>query len=175
MKQLTILRHAKSGWAEPGASDKGRKLSTRGHQQLLAISQWMQQASFSVDRVVCSSAVRTRETHAGIAAALDSPEVEFLDDLYLGEMEHYLDAIWAESNARSILIIGHNPTCDELTRYLAKPSSPAFDQMLTQHFGTGAMAIFDYDVGQWSELSARSCSLKHLLRPKQLEKAQRAK
>ena len=73
------------------------------------------------------------------------------------------------SCADTIMIIGHNPTCDELARYLTKPSSPATDKLMAHHFGTANLAIFSLEISEWQELGQASGCLQQLLRPRDLD------
>lgn len=169
MKRLYILRHAKSSWAEPGLGDFDRALNKRGDRQLIALSRWFSDRDDKPRYVLCSSAVRTRKTFEGIATALDHPTIETMDELYNGTMDSYLDAIWTCEHEGPLMLIGHNPTCDELVRLLTRPSSPAATKLMSHHFGTATLAVFDVDLDGWSDLGEASCSLIALIRPKELE------
>jgi len=168
MKRLYILRHAKSSWAQPGLTDKERPLNARGEKQLVVLNRWFDHNLPKPEKVVCSPAIRTQQTLAGIESALNNPDIEIVAPLYNGMLETYLSCLW-EQTSDSVLLIGHNPTCDELSRYLAKPSSPAASKIMSQHFGTGTIACFDFDGDDWSGLGESSCSLVSFLRPKELE------
>ena len=169
MKELAILRHAKSSWAEPGLSDETRPLNPRGLRQCEMLSGWLSANTFQPDRIFCSTAKRTRQTYDGIRSTFGTAAVEFLPKMYLGEMEDYLDAIWSAENSASILLIGHNPTCDELVRYLAKPSSPAMEKLMASHFSTGTFALFEFEGDDWSNVGEASCLLRSFTRPKDIE------
>ena len=172
MKRLHILRHAKSSWAEPGLQDFDRVLNKRGQWQLQALSKWFETAPFKPQHVLCSAARRTLDTFEGIAAALDHPKLQTERLLYNGGTDDYLDILSAiDDSVQSLMLIGHNPTCDDLARYLTKPSSPAAQKLMERHFGTATMAIFDFDGSGWDNLAAASCSLVQLLRPKELDTA----
>lgn len=167
MKRLYILRHAKSSWAQPGLSDSDRPLNEKGNQQVEALSDWIKKAAQKPEKVLCSPAARTLQTYGGIQSSIGSAKLDVQKDLYIGLMEDYLDAIWRQTD-QTIMIIGHNPTCDELTRYLTKPSSPAAEKLMAHHFGTATMAVLDFDGNEWIALSEASCSLQELIRPKEL-------
>ena len=75
MKTLYLLRHAKSSWDHPGLRDHQRPLSSRGRRAAPAMGEHMAAQEWVPDLVLCSDAVRTRETWAlvettlGVAAA----------------------------------------------------------------------------------------------------------
>jgi len=122
MKRLAILRHAKSSWAKPGKSDESRPLNQQGLDQLNQLCNWIKSENFTPDLVICSPSLRTRQTHEGIKAALGDPKTEYDSSLYNGALENYLNALWGLGDAENVMLIGHNPNCDELARYLTIPS-----------------------------------------------------
>ncbi len=168
MKHLYVLRHAKSSWAEPGLGDIDRPLNGRGNRQLVLLSNWLGGRDHLPGKVICSPSLRTRQTYDGITAAAGNPPAEILDSLYLGSLEDYLSAIWAQDTP-SLMLIGHNPTCDELARYLTAPSSPSAASLMAHHFSTGTVACFTFAGDSWSDLGRASCTLTDLVRPKELE------
>ena len=168
MKHLYILRHAKSSWAHPGLGDIERPLNKRGERQVERLNAWLAASEITIDQVLCSPSTRTQATHRGIQTALGETPVEIVKSLYHGRMDDYLDALSAQS-AASIMIIGHNPTCDEFTRYLTSPSSPAAEKLMAHHFGTATMAILSFDAAEWTQIGRGSGSLNQLVRPRDLE------
>ena len=83
MHRLHLLRHAKSSRDE-GIDDKERPLSRRGRDDSRRIGETLPTGVGTVDLVLCSSAVRTRETAAlvlvaegsGFRAVLCDPQPE---------------------------------------------------------------------------------------------------
>jgi len=170
MRTLTLLRHAKSSWAEPGIGDQERSLNERGQRQLQALAPWYDEMQAKPDIVLCSPALRTRQTVEAMDLPYGDAELKIVDRLYNGPIDFYLDALWQETDAQHIVLVGHNPTCDELARYLAKPSGPAYEKLMKSHFGTAAMAIFDMELSEWAHLGKASCTLRSFVRPKDIEK-----
>lgn len=168
MKSVYILRHAKSSWALPGLSDRDRPLNDRGRRQASAMAGWFANLPEKPEQIVSSSSVRTRETLNLLSEGLGDIPTQFHDDLYLGTLDAYLGHLWAQE-AKSVLLVGHNPICDELTRYLTQPSSPAAEKLMSHHFGTCCLAVLEFDDDDWTKLGEASCSLTHFIRPKELE------
>ncbi len=167
MVRLTILRHAKSSWAEPGGSDIDRVLNDKGHEQTVRLAKWLESAGEKPDACICSPAQRTRLTWDGIAAPLGSITPEFRERLYSGNPETYLDEIWA-SEASHLLLIGHNPTCDELVRTLARPTGPAYERLAADHYGTANWATLRFDGDDMSAVALARGTLEHYVRPSDL-------
>ena len=65
MKQLFLIRHAKSSWKERGLSDHDRPLSGRGRRQLGIMGPRVRNAGALDAAVFCSTATRARLTLKG--------------------------------------------------------------------------------------------------------------
>ncbi|EFL90410.1 phosphohistidine phosphatase, SixA [Ahrensia sp. R2A130] len=167
MKTLFILRHAKSSWAQPGVADIERPLNGRGRKQCEMLQSWMQQQGIAPARVVASISARTRETVARIAPALGEASIDYVEAIYAGSVDTYLSEIWA-TKVESLLLVGHNPTCDELVRYLATPGSLEATTLAVQGYPTSALSILKFD-GAWSALGRSSAELTNFVTAKSLE------
>jgi len=167
MKTLYILRHAKSSWAQPGLGDIERPLNPRGLRQSENLHHWFSNREDKPNLVLCSPSVRTRQTWTGISKAMPDAVMEIEPGFYHGVIDAYLASIWGQ-DAEKLMIVGHNPTCDELARYLTAPDSPAAEKLMAHHFGTATLAIFECEIDKWSELGQGSGNLIQLLRPKEL-------
>jgi len=169
MKTIFILRHAKSSWAQPGVPDIERPLNGRGRKQCAMLQDWMKSQGVSPDRVIASPSARTRETASRVSPALGEAPVEFIDQLYAGSIDTYMSQLWS-ADGESVLLIGHNPTCDELVRYLATPDTVADTVLATQGYPTAALSVLEFECG-WAELGKASAKLKQFITAKSLEKA----
>ena len=94
MRRLLLLRHAKSSWAEPGASDHERPLNRRGQEAAPRIGAYLGRHKLIPDIVLCSSAQRTRETWALVAGEFKAaPSVAYVDRLYDATWRAVLDVV----------------------------------------------------------------------------------
>ena len=75
MKSLHLLRHAKSSWKDPGRNDHDRPLSKRGRQTAKMMAAYLRRAKIAPDLVICSTAMRARQTLDPIAKAKKPPKV----------------------------------------------------------------------------------------------------
>ena len=169
MRTLLILRHAKSSWAVTGQRDFDRPLSERGEEQVERLRPFLSEQDIRPDAVLCSPAARTRATLQGILPVLHEPAVAYEETLYNGSITSYLTAIAVQEGA-TVLVVGHNPTCDELTRQLAAPSSPAAERMNGSHFATATLARLRFDADDWTHLRDGSGQLDLFVTPKSLVK-----
>src|ERR1041385_7436623 len=121
MKELLLLRHAKSSWGEPGQDDFDRPLNKRGRRAAADIGRWLSDQGLQPNLVLCSSARRTRETLELLEDTLDArvplhiePGLYLADDAALLTRLHRIDAA-----VPSVMVIAHNPGLQELACELA--------------------------------------------------------
>jgi phosphohistidine phosphatase len=177
MRQLLLLRHAKSSWDEGSLSDHARPLNTRGRRAADAMAEQMRSLGLAPDVVLVSSARRTLQTLEALQPLEDSPMVEVLDALYLAPWETLRDALrQVPDTARSVLLIAHNPGLHDLALALGglspatPPASPLGSSMaerLAHDYPTGALAEFAV-AARWSELDGGGARLVRFLCPRDL-------
>ncbi len=144
--RLILTRHAKSSWGNPGLRDHDRPLNRRGRAACEAIGDWLVARGHLPQEALVSSATRTRETWARIAARLESPpEARILPSLYLAEPEAMLAAL-RQATAPSVILVAHNPGSAWLARGLAGAPPRHAD---FRRYPTGATAVLDFDADSW--------------------------
>jgi phosphohistidine phosphatase len=168
VRTLWLLRHAKAARGS-GVADFDRPLEPRGRDAARRIGRHLAESGAHPDLVLCSSAQRTRETLDGVAEAFDEPWVVLEErELYLaseGELLRRLQAV--PEDARSVLMVGHNPGVAELAGILAT-SGPAEDlAQLRRKYPTGALVELRLHAGPWRQLP-RGCELVQFVTPKSL-------
>ncbi|MEN9499012.1 MAG: hypothetical protein RIS83_831 [Pseudomonadota bacterium] len=156
MRQLLLLRHAKSAWDDPALADHARVLNGRGRRAATAMAHAMQALGLSPDVVLVSSARRTLQTLEALTPLPDSPLIEPMDELYLAPWQQLLAVLRrVPETARSVLLIGHNPGLHDLALALsgadAMPGN-AEARRMAEAFPTAALAEFSI-ASPWAELS----------------------
>jgi phosphohistidine phosphatase len=174
MRQLLLLRHAKSSWDDPGLSDHARPLNARGRRSAEAMAAAMRELGLSPDLVLVSSSRRTLQTLEALTPFEDNALIEPMDGLYLASTAQLLDAVRrTPETVRSLLLIGHNPGLHELALTLcgeapvATPSGAASAKRLAEGYPTGALAEFTIGV-PWRAVTAGSGRLVRFLAPRDL-------
>ncbi|MFD1341057.1 SixA phosphatase family protein [Litorisediminicola beolgyonensis] len=144
MKRLVLMRHAKSDWSV-GEVDIERPLNKRGRKSAEALGQWLRDEGIAPDQVLCSTAVRTQETCAGLGLDI-GPTLD--ERLYLAEPEQILASI-AGAEGDCLLVLGHNPGIAMAARALVSnpPRHPRFSD-----YPTGATLIADLDIDDWDDI-----------------------
>ena len=120
------------------------------------------------DLVLCSSAHRTQETWNGIKPYISNSDLEIRDELYESTTSRYLTAIRSVEGSKPLMLIGHNPVSDELTRLLITGDGPVAVEFLPSHFPTGGLTVLDVDAPDWNSIQATSAELIDFVRPRNL-------
>lgn len=171
MLTLMLLRHAKSSWDDPFVDDFDRPLAKRGAKAAPVMGAALAQMQLRPDLIVCSGAVRARQTLALVLEVLGSPtpEVIFDDSIYLAPPEKLLARIRAvKKSPNHLMLVGHNPGIEELAQMLAG-SGPADDRArLAAKFPTAGIAVLTFDAQSWKDIAPGTGRLEHFLTPRQL-------
>jgi len=113
--RLYLLRHARSAWAQPGERDFDRPLDGEGYAEAEIVAEKAAENDYRPDRLISSTAVRCRQTAEAIRRAIDEElEFVFIDELYNAPIDTYLELLDANADVRSLMIVGHNPTIEEV-------------------------------------------------------------
>ena len=149
MKRLILTRHAKSSWDDPTAPDHDRPLNDRGRAAAADLGQWLTSRGYVPQQVLCSDAVRTLKTWAGIAPGLaESPVMEIKPALYHAGPDVML-AVLRHASAEAVMMIGHNPGIAEFAGRLS--AHPPLHAEFSR-YPTGATLVVDFAVGSWAEV-----------------------
>ena len=162
MKEIYVLRHAKSSWDNSNLSDFDRPLADRGISDAKKMSNFLKDMNIKIDRVLCSNAIRAKETFDLTADGFnfEIDKATYLDKLYFGDTTTIIqDLKELDESLNNILIVGHNPTLHYLVEILTNES--------INRFTTCNLATISHN-GEWVSLNSQQCSLKSLIRPKEL-------
>lgn len=150
-RTLIFMRHAKSAWNDPFASDHDRILNERGRRSAPVMGQWLKDQNLIPDQVLVSSAARTLET----LARLGLPDVPttVLPELYLAHPAVIAALIREHATGSRVLVLGHNPGTTEAAHRLVNTpvAHPAFHD-----FPTCATLAARFDGPSWEALDWQS-------------------
>lgn len=164
-KRLILTRHAKSSWDDPLMTDHDRPLNERGRAAAADLGRWLASRGYVPGQVLCSDAVRTRETWDGIAPALTfDGAVDLKPALYHAGADVML-AVLRHAKADVVLMLGHNPGIAEFAHRLVAraPLNPEF-----QKYPTGATLVVDFAVDSWEEVDWGQGSVDDFIVPREL-------
>lgn len=155
---LIVVRHAKSAWGLD-LEDRERPLSTRGRHDAAALGHFLADRKLSADQVICSTAVRARQTWEHAAAAGARAE-HYADDerVYEAVTDDLIKVLQETSDEiRTVIIIGHGPAIPDLVETLAvrhdRRGDPLRDawQQMDKKYPTSGCAVINFD-GSWAKL-----------------------
>ncbi len=166
-RRLYLLRHAKSSWEQPGLADRERPLAKRGRMACKLIAAHFEASGIAPEAVVCSPAIRARETLDRVRPGLpEATPVRIEPRIYGADWEELLDVGRGLSDElRSAMLIGHNPGFQDLAVALAGGGEQL--DRVRRKFPTAALATLLFD-GEWSRLRPGAATLADFVRPKQL-------
>lgn len=170
MKQLYLMRHAKSEWDDPELDDHDRPLSPRGERAAPLIAEHLKSRAVQPGLILCSTARRTRDTLGFLAPVLDGVPVLFERQVYTFNPDSLFDRLrLLEDRLKTVLVVGHNPALQDLILMLTDgQAATAARRALEDKFPTAAYAELDLDIDSWRDLATGCGRLAHFMRPRDL-------
>ncbi len=114
MKELILIRHAKSQWSDLTVTDHDRDLKKRGVRDAKLMKQQMTVENLIPESVLVSSSKRTKAT-ANILFGKNADIIQIFPELYEAECCTIEEIVQSQPESlNKIAIVGHNPTITEL-------------------------------------------------------------
>ncbi|MGL4199676.1 MAG: SixA phosphatase family protein [Allorhizobium sp.] len=146
-QRIYLLRHAKSGWAEPGGRDFDRSLSDAGFAEAEVVAELASDKGYRPDLVVSSTAKRCRQTADAINRAFSGlVEFRYVDELYNAPAEVYLEIVTATRGVASLMLVGHNPALEEVFARLC--GNEVMARTVPEGYPTSGLAVIDAADGE---------------------------
>lgn len=149
MKQLLIVRHAKSSWDDFSVPDFERPLNERGKKDAPVMAERLIERNILPDLLVTSPAKRARKTAELFAKTFELPKENIVEakELYEPTSEAFYDVISnLPVSASTVMVFSHNPG---ITAFVNRLSSVAIDEM-----PTCAVFAASCDIDDWSGFRA---------------------
>jgi len=166
MKKLTLMRHAKSSWADSDIPDEARTLGERGRAAADLLGKWLAAEGREPDQVIVSSATRCQETWELVSAGMSTqPSVTTEASLYMATPDQIIDIIRTNATGENVLVIGHMPGIGNVARDLRvdpAPAHAAFDK-----YPTGGTTVLEVQ-GEWAALDYGTTHLDTYVTPADL-------
>ena len=160
MKNLFLLRHAKSSWSDPRAGDFHRPLSKRGISNAYSLSKFISNHQIIFDLILSSPSERTQGTLDLVIADNTNIKTEFHESIYHAEVSTLIRLLRAQDDSdKNILVLGHNPGLQLLTEHLTQTDIEKFP---TCSF----VKLSNFD--SWKDLDANILNLEFFVTPKDL-------
>ena len=176
MLTLSLLRHAKSSWDSPSLDDFDRPLAKRGQKAAPEIGAALAAMGLKPDLVLCSTALRARETLDLVLPKLASPAPQTIyeEALYMASPSTLLERVRSvppridDLAVHHVMLVGHNPGLEELAPMLIGGGATDDITRMAQKFPTAAAAIIAFDVDEWPMIGPGLGRLEHFLTPRRL-------
>ncbi len=167
-QRLFLLRHGKSSWDDPSIDDHDRPLAPRGRRAAARIADYAMKTGIRPDLILCSSAMRARQTLERIAPGLGrDAETHIERSLYGASQDWLLERLHAiPDEVDSVMMIGHNPGVQDLALLLAKEGP--LRSRLADKFPTAGLATLAFGRVGWTDLDSESGELVDFVVPRRL-------
>lgn len=151
------MRHAKSDYPN-GVGDHDRPLANRGVREAGLAGAWLRDNVPAIEHVLCSSAVRTRQTLERTRVAAS---VNFSERLYGATPGTMIDEInRVAEEVATLLVVGHEPTVSHVALGLAGPDGTDREavERISMKFPTSGIAVLRVPQG-WTSLTLNGAEL----------------
>jgi phosphohistidine phosphatase len=161
VKNIFLIRHAKSSWAELGAKDFDRKLDDRGLRDAPKMAKILRGMGITPDLIVSSPAMRAKTTAQYFAQeyAIPVENIDLQADIYEASESDLLHVIKGIDNAHNtILLFGHNPT---LTYFPNRYTEDFIDNV-----PTCGIVLLTLNAESWSDFNEKTVTKQGFWYPK---------
>ena len=162
MKDLLLLRHAKSSWEDSELSDFERPLNGRGKRDAPIIGKLILKEKLTPHFIISSPAARARDTADIVAKKCQyKGKISFRSSLYATSPQEYLRTLQSlKDDYKLVLVVGHNPAIIELVELLTG---------MAESIPTCALAHIKLPIKKWEELQlGTKYELVKIWKPKEL-------
>ncbi len=168
MKQLLLIRHAKSSWSMNGLPDFERPLNERGHNDAPNMAKRLLNKQINIDAFVSSTANRAFTTATYFYEAYKSkfqqiPPIVGIKELYHAPASIFYQQIELFNNHfQSVAVFAHNPG---ITEFVNELTEVTIDNMPTcSIFAVGV------NISDWADFANAEKKFLFFDYPKNLEK-----
>jgi phosphohistidine phosphatase len=161
VKNLFLIRHAKSSWAEIGSKDFDRSLDERGLRDAPKMAKILRGMGITPDLIISSPAKRAKTTAQFFAKEFEIPleKIDLQADIYEASESDLLHVIKnIDNTAKTVLLFGHNPT---LTYFPNRYTDDFIDNV-----PTCGIVLLNVNTESWSEFNEKTVSKKGFWYPK---------
>ncbi|MCE3229257.1 MAG: phosphohistidine phosphatase SixA [Bacteroidetes bacterium] len=162
MKELILVRHAKSDWGTEFLKDVDRHLNERGYSDAYFMSRWFAKNMALPQTIVSSTATRALSTALIFARSLEFDMAHFtLNKLvYESSVKTMISLIHGlPKDVNSVMLFGHNPTITDVCNTL-------INDFFIDNVPTCGMVGMKFSVNDWHEISEKKGSLSFYQFPK---------
>jgi phosphohistidine phosphatase len=160
-RELVLIRHTKSSWSNFSMPDFERPLKKDRVDDAKRMAEKLKELQLKPDLIICSPAVRTKQTACYFCDQLkyDEQKIQFDKRLYESSAEEYMSVIReTDASTKTLVVIGHNPSITDFVNIYLKAT--------VDEVPTTGVVWFEFETENWEICSDTSCKLKFQLSPK---------
>ena len=160
MKNIYLIRHAKSDWSDLGKTDFERGLNKRGEKAISIMADALVEKGILPDLILSSSAQRAKLTAKGLADKIGyTGKIKYTDALYMAEPLEIIALIREIKDTYDhLFIVGHNPETTELTDLMT-------DEYI-DNVPTLGIVAFELPIEHWKKFKPEKARLDFFIYPK---------
>ncbi len=160
MKNLYLIRHAKSDWSDESKSDFERGLNKRGKKAILAMANALKEKKVMPDLILSSPAKRARLTAKGLAKEIGyTGKIKYIDALYMADPLDVVSMIKEiKDKYDDVYIVGHNPEITELADMMLDDS--------IENVPTLGIVALELPIEHWQKFKHEKVKLNFFIYPK---------
>ncbi len=146
MRELFLIRHAKSSWDDPTLADFDRPLNKRGREDAPLMGRFLKKSGIKPDLIVSSPAKRAKKTARIVAEELgyNKDDILFVDGIYEASLQSLIYTVCGfPDEAKRVMLVGHNPGITELAN--------ALGDVAIDNVPTAGIVGIAFDAEQWRE------------------------
>lgn len=167
LRELMLLRHAKSEWKPEGMDDLDRPLTDKGKKNAAKMGKWLLQQSLMPDLILVSPAQRAQQTLRRICNECPANTVT-VQELYRADLPTLMKVLADTPEAQRVMVIGHNPGLERMLTFLTDPEDQSCEKDdSVKLFPTTALAHFILPQ-DWRQLEEGDGKLVQFVRPKDI-------
>ncbi len=171
VKNLYILRHAKSSWKDTSLDDFDRPLNKRGRLAGKTIGAYLKKERLTPDLIICSAARRATQTMGLVKKEIgDKTPSEISRNLYMASAEEIIRILWGiDDKIETAMVIAHNPGVEYLALSLTGDGDGDAWQRMNAKFPTAGLAILTFDLKNWSNITQGGARLIKFVCPREIK------
>ena len=153
-RTLTLVRHAKSSWNNDNVCDFDRPLNNRGLKNAPEMGRRLADASYAVQNLISSPAIRAITTATIIAKEIgfDAKQIVLNDVIYDASLESLINIVSnIDDRVSSVMLVGHNPGFTSLCNILSN--------VIVDSMPTCSIAQIQFDEDAWASITEHSGKL----------------
>ncbi|WNL28919.1 SixA phosphatase family protein [Aliarcobacter cryaerophilus] len=153
MKELILIRHAKSSWSNPLLEDFERPLNKRGAKNAPFMAKVLKQKEVNPDLIISSPSKRTKDTLDFFIKEFDyKGEIIFEESIYEAPYINILKVIKnIDDKHKTIFLFGHNPGFNDLVAFLLG--------RFEDNIPTCGVLKLNFDTNYWKNISKDNSKL----------------